>query len=252
MEQNNISFIPKKPMTSGNRADSRPISLFLFLSIFLFIVSVASYGGLYLYKNELSRVLEEKSSLLSVEKDKADPLSIIDKAIALENKTAGVNGVLKSHIASSRAFDFLEEVTLKSISLNNFSFDKFSGVVSTDKTANMGYVVTVDGIASSYSSLAAQADFLNNKVSEKNSIESFSISDIGLDDASNVTFKATLNFPTRFFLYESTLTPADTFTVEEELPKDNSLDADFINNLEKSEGFVEEDNIKNQIQDSIE
>jgi hypothetical protein len=210
-----ISFIPKKPLVRKIEKNSRPISALLFASFGIFFITLALFGGLYLYTNNLKTVLEEKTKKLEVEKNKVDPSGVIDASKVLQEKISKAKDILNKHIALSRMFDVLEKITLKNIVLNGFTLEKSekgdtganNGVGFRDgsQTAQVaGFEISTSGTAPSYAALAYQSDVLKDEIKENRRIESFSISNPALDQDGNVIFDIKISLNPSFLLYEAT------------------------------------------------
>ena len=69
------SFIPKKPIIENNSADSG-VSLFLLLSIIVFIVAVALAGGVWVWQNSLiAQIEKDKKELVAVRESYEDGIT---------------------------------------------------------------------------------------------------------------------------------------------------------------------------------
>jgi len=217
-----ISFIPKKPLAIKTERSTRPMSVLLFVSFGIFFISLALFGGLYLYNNNLKGVLEEKTKELEMEKKKADPAGIIERAEKLQVKINNAKDLLNEHTALSRAFGLLEEVTLENIILSGLTLEKKNAeqaaVRDEAQTASVSsFVIKTSGIAPSYASLAYQSDVLKNEVKEKQRIESFLISNPSLDQSGNVSFEIEVSVNPSFLLYEvgGSEVPEEILLIEE-------------------------------------
>lgn len=239
--QNKISFIPKKLIVKNTHSRARPISLLLTISSTLFIISILSYGGLYLYNDSLMKVLEEKNTELDLERTQVDPTGVVDRALDLENRTAGAQKLLDTHIAPSRAFTFLEDIILKSVIFDEFTF-------SADKENDSSvYVLSIAGVATSYASLAAQADVLRDEMSKgKSRFKDFSFFDMGLDSGGNVTFSLSITLSERAVYYKN-LIKKDTFTIADTDTEEDSP----AGNLHDDFGFASESLDESEKQDVV-
>lgn len=149
------SFIPKKPITtnSGSSVSSirPPTSIFTIIAFILLIITGISSGGLFLYKNYLTREKEKLSFSLervkvSFEKDTLDELELYDK------RASAVKSVLGKHIVLSPMFSLLGSLTIPSIQYTNFS----------QQTTGQGFSVSLSGTSLDYKSIALQADAFNS------------------------------------------------------------------------------------------
>jgi len=240
-----VSFIPKKPLSGKTDRRARPMSLLLFLSFLIFFITLAAYGGLYFYNSNLQVVLEGKVADLEAAKEKADPTGAIKKAEDLQARINNTKNLLEGHIAPSRVFDLLEEVTLKSVVLNGFTFEKESidtnqgGALreSVQSAGTSNFVIRTGGNASSYASLAYQSDVLKQDIENNRRIKSFSIKNPSLDVSGNVTFDLDITLDTIFLLYKGAfdngISNQDT-TVTEEITLE-----EFLETEEDLESFEE-------------
>jgi len=198
-----ISFIPKKPLSRRLDRSSRPMSLLLFLSFALFFITLAAYGGLYLYNINFKSGIEVKAEELKVEKEKADPTGAIKDAKELQSKINNTKSLLSKHVAPSRIFGFLEDVTLGSIFFDKLTLEK--ATVDDNKISDKnisGFLIKMNGIAPGYTSLAYQSDVLRGEVVDGTKISGFSIDNVSLDEAGKVSFELSAVLPQPFLLYE--------------------------------------------------
>jgi hypothetical protein len=141
------SFIPKKPIIESHSRGSG-ISLFLLLSIIIFIVSVSLAGGIWLWRNSLvAKIEKDKAALVaakeSYEEDTINPL------IRLNDRIEETKGLLSRHLAVSPVFLMLEKNILRNVRLKSMNFS-YGG---SDKIN-----VSLSGLASSYDALSKQSD----------------------------------------------------------------------------------------------
>ncbi len=205
-----ISFIPKKPLARKIKKTTRPVSALLFLSFGIFFIVIASYGALYLYKSNLKEVLNEKTKELETERKKADPSGIVEKSKKIQTKINNAKELLDKHVALSRMFDLLEELTLNNIVLNGLTLEKENiDTSNTDLTNEQAqntdisnFIIKTTGVASSYASLAYQSDVLKNEVKENRRVKSFSISNPSLDESGNISFDLEVSVNPAVLLYE--------------------------------------------------
>jgi len=200
-----ISFIPKKPLVKEYNQRILSVNMMLLASLVFFFLTLTVHGGLYLYKTNLDKIIGEKEEKLVGEKERVDPLDIVDRAENLQKKITHVESLLNKHIAPSKMFDFLEEVTLKNIQLKSFNFntesDIGSGGSNMSGDVTNGYFIKITGEAPSYSSLAYQSDVLTDEMKEGGRIKDFIISDIRLGEAGGVSFDVNIILHPSFFLY---------------------------------------------------
>jgi len=144
------SFIPKKPVVSSP-VDKAPRSLFSFIAIFIFVVSIIAAGGLFAYKFYLTKQKESLSASLSAahdsfEKDTIDELSLFDKRLETSKQ------ILSKHIVMTPLFELLGELTIPTVQYTAF----------TQLTSDSGFNVNIEGVARDYRSIALQAEEFNS------------------------------------------------------------------------------------------
>jgi len=207
-----VSFIPKKPLSRRTERRTRPVSFLLFASFFIFFITLASYGGLYFYYANLKTVLDNKTKELEVAKEKADPTGAIEKAEKLQVKINNTKNLLNKHVAPSKIFNLLEEVTLKSIVLNGFTLEKRNKQVNqvesksiTQAVSTFNFVVNTSGVAQSYASLAYQSDILKKEIKENNRIESFLITNLSPNEKGEISFTLEIVLRAPFLSYKDTV-----------------------------------------------
>lgn len=174
------SFIPKKPLAEERVVVPRHTSLFSFISMLAFFVSLALAGGMYFYKDSLTKSVANMDASLIAARNTFEP-ALIQKLQVLDRRLTDSSQLLTSHIAVSPIFNALEINTLKSV-----QFTKFSYVTPTDPTAPI--VVHMSGKARDYSSIALQSDQLSMNKNIHNPI----FANLALDSTTGmVTFDLT-------------------------------------------------------------
>ena len=141
------SFIPKKPITES-RVASSGVSLFLLLSIILFITAVTLALGVWLWQKSLISQIEKDKAALVAAKDSYEE-DTINNLVRLNNRIEESKTLLSQHLAVSPVFTLLEENTLKNVRLKNMKFsDGIDGKIN----------VNLSGTAASYDVLSKQSD----------------------------------------------------------------------------------------------
>ena len=95
--------------------------------------------------------ISKKDKLLEVEINKLEP-ALINELAVVDARFRSANELLGNHLAPSHFFKHLEEVTLQSIRLTDFSYTATPGTNPT---------ISMSGTANSYSSVALQSDVLS-------------------------------------------------------------------------------------------
>lgn len=183
------AFIPKKPVVSPVRVGHSGTSLFMVVSIFIFVISLALAGSVFGGQKYLSAQLEKDKVDFAKAQEAFDVLTI-ETLVKLDKRIESAKKILNNHIAVSPIFDYLESKTLKNARFKRmeFSFSK-DNVVELD----------MKGEARNFSAVALQSDvFVENK-NFKNPM----ISDIDLIPGGNVTFSFKTQVEPNFALYKS-------------------------------------------------
>lgn len=187
----NTSFIPKKSLIKV-RQQKQSINLFLFISLFVFFLSLGMYAGLFFYKTTIEDRLQAKNSELESTISELDPENIIVRARDLNVTIDAAKKLLAEHIAISPFFDILEEIILTNVYLSSFSFDASDSGTPTSPQVGIGqeeaggttFSVTLNGVAPGYSSLALQLDSFR----EQDGINSVDLRQMELSSNGSVRF----------------------------------------------------------------
>lgn len=141
------SFIPKRSLdTTASRGTG--YGLFFLLAILIFIASVASAAGSFLYKQYLITTLEGKKESLKTNQGAFDPETIQNLA-RMDQRINQSMTLMAKHIAPSAVFALLSKETLEQV-----SFDSYSFVLQSDGSAKIDLI----GKANSFSTVALQSD----------------------------------------------------------------------------------------------
>jgi hypothetical protein len=206
------SFIPKKPITES-RLDGGGISLFLLLSIIVFIVSLALVGGVWVWQKKLAKQIEDDKQALvqakeSYEEDTINPL------IRLNDRMKESQTLLNNHIAVSPIFKMLEINVLRNVRLKTMNFNYADG----------GKIkVSLVGTAASYEVLSKQADAFGSE-SLRKFISQPVISDFNPTIDGKVDFNFSAIVDPGLVSYEGTLNsgevviPADSNNATSSIP----------------------------------
>jgi hypothetical protein len=186
------SFIPKRPVTTSIASSSskkEPVSILVFISIFILFIMILASAGAFLYKSYLVKQEESLSASLaatrdSFEKDTIDELSLFNK----RNETA--KNILTGHLVFSPMFSLLGDVTIPLI-----QYTKFNQETSKNVTT-----VKIEGIAQDYRSIALQADMFNSK--KASPFKNVVFSNIVKDKNNNINFNLKFNVDKNLLSYE--------------------------------------------------
>jgi len=178
------SFIPKKPVTMTGQARSSGMSLFLLLSIIIFLVSLGLGGYVFLEKNLLVQKINADQSTIETNKSGLVSDSItVESLVQLNSRINVANSLLAKHVAISPIFSFLQTATLKSVRFKNFTFSS----ASKNPDGSSKILVQMSGIAKDWETVASQADEFG-KTEYSKIITEPKISNLGLNSDGSVSF----------------------------------------------------------------
>lgn len=178
------SFIPRQSLVKKFEPARQPVSIVALVSILIFLISLAVYGGVFFYDRYLEQTInapcpsDDPTStggcglVASIDRvQRATDEKLLLEFQRLDAKLREADKLLKDHSDIVKLLDNIGQLTLKSIRYKRFEFK--------------GATITVDGVASSYEDIALQSKVLTSQPT----IKSFIFSDLNLDDRGNVTFK---------------------------------------------------------------
>lgn len=183
------SFIPKKPVVSTIRTKGDGVSLFMLVSIFVFVVSLVCAGLVFAGQKYLLDQLEKDKDNFKKAQEIFDPLTV-DTLVKTDGRIESVKKILNKHIAILPIFDYLESKTLKNISFKNVKI-----VFSENGVAELD----MKGEAKNFSAVALQSDVFAESKELKNPL----ISDIDLSLAGVVTFNFKTEVDPNYVLYKN-------------------------------------------------
>lgn len=183
------SFVPKKTLVQTNDQSVRvSINIFLSGGLIIFFLTLAVSGGVYLYNIYLGKQIVEETARLGQAQKAFEPALVMDVK-RLDNRMIAARQVLDNHTIVSPIFEMLQANTLQSVRFTSFKFDG-----SKNNT-----IVTMDGEAQSYTSVAAQADVFSSEPSVKN----FTFSNLNLNGTHGVKFTVMLDLNNSTLLYKT-------------------------------------------------
>ncbi len=181
---NNIqtSFIPKKPIVDDSRISGSGISLFLVVSIIVFLVSLALMAWVTLTKSSMINAIKLDKETISKNKS-AFETETIESILRLDSRIKVGQNLLDKHIVVSPIFNFLEQRTLRSVRFKNFKF------YAAGKAADGSDVVKVEmsGVARDFKTIALQADEFG-KVEYRDVVRETNFSDLNITQDGQVSF----------------------------------------------------------------
>lgn len=173
------SFIPKQPVNAEAPHHASAASLFFLFAFIIFMASLASAGGVFIYNEIIKKNISEGKAQLTLNKNAFDP-NTISQITRLNDRINAADSLLKKHKSVSTLFLVLSNSTLKNVRFTDFNY---SG--ADDKI-----VLSMRGQAVSYETVALQAkEFTNPNL--KNVFRSPLFGDLTLDTLGNVSFSFT-------------------------------------------------------------
>jgi hypothetical protein len=198
----NISFIPKQPIARGGGLRNRPlfgISFLIAVTITFCIIGYATFQYFQIQTLEADR--QAKIGELIKYKQELEDDKIIKELDDLRNTANEIDQakkLLNSHVALTDLFDYIGNLAPDTIIIDGekrsyidpIVFNSFSMVKGQD-----GIVVTMNGSASSYGTLAALTQYYREKKESSDVLKDFAISGFSpmSDNRYSVNLVATLD-----------------------------------------------------------
>ncbi|MEK7575213.1 MAG: hypothetical protein AAB511_03215 [Patescibacteria group bacterium] len=190
------SFIPKKAINQEiTRSRSESVSIFLLISVILFILSLAVAGGVFAYKKVLIGRIDKMNITLSQAKNSFEPDSI-RKWNRLSHRIESTDKILNSHTIVSPVFDLLENATLSTVKFETFSYE-------LKDTGSATLLMT--GKADSFDSIALQSDIFGQEKYIKNPV----FSDLNPDQRGAKVFKFNSSLDPTLISYKNNMRSVD-------------------------------------------
>ncbi len=202
MEQNfQTSFIPKKPMTEERGASSRPIGIFMIVSVIILFTVIIASGGLYFYKTSVAKSIVQMENDLNLAKNRFEPAKITQLQ-DLDKRLRASSEILSKHIAITPIFKVLGDITMKTVRYTEFTYES-----GNDQNADI--LVSMKGEAVGYRSIALQADLFTKEKRIVNPV----FSNLTLDNNGNVIFDLRFSVSADLVNYKDTLLTENTTTL---------------------------------------
>lgn len=211
--QSNTSFIPKARVPTSSRKSYNWTSMLFVFSFILFLLTVFLSGGVFFYNKYLTENIQKKKEYLNKSKEAFEP-KLINEIKKLDTRIKVAEKILNSHTTPLLIFRELEANTLSSVSFNSFSYEN---------TNDGNHIVSMNGSARKFNSLALQSELFGKMDIFKNPI----FSGLGLGSKGNISFKFNSEIDPGRMLFrnlnldeenkeEETLDPDDKEKVDEE------------------------------------
>ncbi len=193
------SFIPKKPVTAG-RIGGSSISLFLLLSIILFITSLALAGFVWLWRTSLVAQVDKDKAALVAEKDNYDEATI-EPLLRLNDRIEQTKSLLSQHLAVTPVFVLLQKKIVQNVQLKSFKFS-YGGVDNIK--------IDLAGIAKNYDALSRQSDAFG-KDDLSGFISQPVVSDFNLNPDGTVSFNFSALIDSKLVTYGESVANGQNF-----------------------------------------
>jgi len=185
------SFIPRKnPVDSTGRVGSS-MSIFLIVSIIIFVLTLSATAGVFAYRKVLIGRIDAVNTELVKAKNFFEP-AFISSASVLNRRIEAAKQLLVAHTAVSPVFDLLESETLATIRFDSFNYEL---------SDSAGATLRLGGQGKFFSSVALQSDIFGQEKSLKNSV----FSDLNPDMSGNIVFKYSATLDPKLISYMNTL-----------------------------------------------
>lgn len=195
------SFIPKRPLISEQKMSTHraTMSIFMFVSVIIFIASVAGAVFSLLWKNVLVKSQEGYKVQLA-DSEKRFNISLIEELKKANTKIDLTKQLLKNHLAASELFAIISRLTIEGVRFTSFDFS------APTKDAD-GIKISMKGIGNSFSAIAFQSDVFgqSQKYGTNKILKNPVLSDLVLDPNGNVSFTFTAIISPADVSYEKVL-----------------------------------------------
>ncbi|MDR3558250.1 MAG: hypothetical protein P4L61_01835 [Candidatus Pacebacteria bacterium] len=149
-------------VSSGNPAH-HSVSIFLTLSIIIFIVSLGGAGFAYAWQRVLNSEQVQYKDDLAKDQNQFNT-DLINTLTAANTKIDVAKSLIKNHLATSEIFNIISQLTIASVEWKSFSFTapSVSGASANAAGTPSDVTISMQGEADSYYSVAYQSDVLGN------------------------------------------------------------------------------------------
>ncbi len=182
------SFIPKKPVDSGIKmvGAKGPISIFSIFTTVLVVGTVVASAGLFFYQQMIqSQITDVEKNIVSARG--AFQPDTIKQLITVSSQITFTEKLLNSHILINQIFNLLQNLTVRKIAFNDFTYTNKNGSPS----------IVMNGESQSYNALLDQSNiFAQSGLVQNSQFSNFSLSSDG-----NVSFKLSANIDPSVLLY---------------------------------------------------
>ena len=193
------SFIPKKQLTASSGGQARhSISIFLVISVIVFILSLAAAGFAFAWQRVLLSEQSQYKNDLAADQNQFNT-SLISTLTTANEKITIAKSLLQNHLAVSEIFNIISQLTIASVQWKSFTFSapSASGAQSAGGGSSGDATISMQGETDSYYSVAYQSDvfsqsseFGTNKVIKDPVLSNLSV---GPDGEVDFSFTASID-----------------------------------------------------------
>lgn len=152
------SFIPKKPLTASASGPARhSISVFLTISIIIFIISLGAAGFAYTWENILNSEQGQYKDTLAKDQDQFNT-NLINTLTKANTKIDIAESLIANHLAVSEIFNIIGQLTIGSVQWKSFTFSAPASSGSSAAGTSKDTTISMQGETDSYYSVAYQSD----------------------------------------------------------------------------------------------
>jgi len=152
------SFIPKKPLTVSASGPARhSISVFLTISIIIFIISLGAAGFAYAWENILNSEQNQYKDTLAKDQDQFNT-NLINTLTKANTKIDIAESLIANHLAVSEIFNIIGQLTIASVQWKSFTFSAPASSGSSAAGTSKDTTISMQGETDSYYSVAYQSD----------------------------------------------------------------------------------------------
>lgn len=146
------AFIPRKSVTDVSLSGSSRASIVSLVIVAFFVICCIIGAAVFAYDMLLTNTIEKRQEALTkFQEELKQPIVKEIKTVAARLDSA--ENRLKNHMAFSQVFDKLNEITLRNVRWRSFRFEFQSNTI----------LLTLDGEAKTFASVALQADEFNKQ-----------------------------------------------------------------------------------------
>jgi len=207
------SFIPKKPLgqpamglPGGQKAKKAASSLFMTISVIVFIASLLGAGGAYAWKQILLSSRDSYQKELSDREKQFNP-TLINQLKEANVKIDTARQLLANHLASSEIFDIVRRFTVENVRF--LSMD-----IASPLDGSSGLSMSLQGYGTSFSAIAFQSQVLGQleQYGLRQVVKNPIISDPSLGQNGTVAFGFSATIDPTSISYERSITPSSATT----------------------------------------